>query len=131
VASVARHTSSTAAPHALAYRNALQVAASREIAILVQPLVTAEVSGVLFTWDPGTGADELVVEAARGLGDVVVGGLVTPDRSRVRADGAIIERRPGHRSGAIVAATGSGRDERVLEPGWPAPASLRDTPHLA
>jgi phosphoenolpyruvate synthase/pyruvate phosphate dikinase len=48
VASVARHTSSTAAPHALAYRNALQVAASREIAILVQPLVTAEVSGVLF-----------------------------------------------------------------------------------
>ena len=102
MASVARHTSSTAAPHALAYRNALQVAASREIAILVQPLVTAEVSGVLFTWDPGTGADELVVEAARGLGDVVVGGLVTPDRSRVRADGAIIERRPGHRSGAIV-----------------------------
>jgi phosphoenolpyruvate synthase/pyruvate phosphate dikinase len=48
VASVARRTSSAAAPHAQAYRNALQVAGSREIAILVQPLVTAEVSGVLF-----------------------------------------------------------------------------------
>jgi phosphoenolpyruvate synthase/pyruvate phosphate dikinase len=129
-AAVATVHSSAAAPHALAYRNALQVAASREIAILAQPLVTAEASGVLFTGDPVTGADKLVVEAARGLGDVVVGGLVTPDRSRIRPDAAIIERRPGHRSAAIVAATGSGTDER-LEPGSPAPASLRDTPCLA
>jgi phosphoenolpyruvate synthase/pyruvate phosphate dikinase len=50
------------------------------VAVVVQRLVPAEVSGVLFTANPVTGArHELVINAALGLGEAVVGGLTTPD----------------------------------------------------
>jgi pyruvate,water dikinase len=49
-------------------------------AVLVQELIEAEAAGVAFTRDPVSGAaDRVVVDAAAGLGDRVVGGLVTPD----------------------------------------------------
>jgi phosphoenolpyruvate synthase/pyruvate phosphate dikinase len=61
-----------------------------EMAVVVQELVSADAAGVLFTANPLTGArDELVVNAAWGLGEAVVGGLVTPDTyvlPRRRAD---------------------------------------------
>lgn len=51
------------------------------VAVVVQTMVPAEVAGVMFTADPLSGRrDHLVIEAAAGLGDAVVGGDVTPDR---------------------------------------------------
>lgn len=53
--------------------------------VVVQRMVDAEAAGVLFTLNPVTGAtDELVIEAAPGLGDQVVSARVTPDRYRLR-----------------------------------------------
>lgn len=53
-------------------------------AVLVQQLVTADVSGVVFSVDPVTGhAGTTVVNASWGLGESVVGGTVTPDAYRV------------------------------------------------
>jgi pyruvate,water dikinase len=50
------------------------------IAVVVQQLVPAEVAGVLFTVNPLTGAfDELMINAAWGLGEAIVSGRVTPD----------------------------------------------------
>ncbi|MEO6089672.1 MAG: PEP/pyruvate-binding domain-containing protein, partial [Umezawaea sp.] len=50
------------------------------LAVVVQRLVPADAAGVLFTANPLTGArGELVVNAAWGLGEAVVGGQVTPD----------------------------------------------------
>lgn len=49
-----------------------------EVPVLVQVMVPAETAGVLFTRHPVTGADEVVIEAAAGLGDQVVNGTVTP-----------------------------------------------------
>lgn len=50
------------------------------LAVVVQRLVPADAAGVLFTANPLTGArGELVVNAAWGLGESVVGGQVTPD----------------------------------------------------
>ncbi|MFW5693186.1 MAG: PEP/pyruvate-binding domain-containing protein, partial [Thermoguttaceae bacterium] len=55
-------------------------AASVEMAVVVQRLVPAEVAGVLFTANPRTGArDEMLIEAAWGLGEAVVSGAVQPD----------------------------------------------------
>jgi pyruvate,water dikinase len=55
------------------------------MAVLVQRMVQAEAAGVLFTLNPVTGAlDELVIEAARGLGDQVVSARVNPDSYRLR-----------------------------------------------
>jgi phosphohistidine swiveling domain-containing protein len=50
------------------------------LAVVVQRLVPASAAGVMFTADPMTGArDTVVINAAWGLGESVVSGLVTPD----------------------------------------------------
>ncbi|MBN1439130.1 MAG: hypothetical protein JW929_06955 [Anaerolineales bacterium] len=50
------------------------------LAAVVQELIAAEVSGVLFTANPMNGRrDQAVINAAWGLGETVVGGLVSPD----------------------------------------------------
>lgn len=51
-----------------------------EMAVLVQLMVDAELSGVMFTNNPLNGDDELTIESAWGLGEGVVSGEVTPDR---------------------------------------------------
>src|SRR5262249_45987903 len=47
--------------------------------VLVQELVEADHAGVLFTRDPRTGADAVVINASWGLGESVVSGVVVPD----------------------------------------------------
>jgi phosphohistidine swiveling domain-containing protein len=50
------------------------------LAAVVQELVPAEAAGVLFTANPMNGRrDQAVINAAWGLGEAIVGGLVTPD----------------------------------------------------
>jgi len=65
---------------------------SAAIAVLVQRLVDAEVSGVAFTRDPLTGEDAVVVDASWGLGEAVVSGWVTPDRYRLARNGELLQR---------------------------------------
>ncbi|MEV4878953.1 PEP/pyruvate-binding domain-containing protein [Streptomyces cyaneofuscatus] len=60
---------------AVAYRRRRPDAGPPAVAVLVQRLVDADVSGVMFT---GSG-DALQLEASWGLGESVVGGRVTPD----------------------------------------------------
>ena len=50
-----------------------------DIAVVVQQMVDAEKSGVMFTSHPSTGAPVVTIEAAWGLGEAVVSGSVTPD----------------------------------------------------
>ncbi len=50
-----------------------------DIAVVVQRMVDAEKSGVMFTSHPSTGAPTTIVEAAWGLGEGVVSGSVSPD----------------------------------------------------
>ena len=55
------------------------------MAVIVQTLVAADTSGVVFTADPLTGAGgNIVIEACFGLGQALVSGKVTPDRFVVR-----------------------------------------------
>ena len=56
------------------------------MAVIVQRLVDADISGVMFT--PSTPGGVTDIEAAWGLGLPVVGGTVTPDRYRI-GDGGI------------------------------------------
>ena len=49
------------------------------LAVLIQKMVDATVSGILFTRDPNTGENHMIVEAGWGLGEAIVGGEVTPD----------------------------------------------------
>src|SRR6266702_7923262 len=63
------------------------------LAVVVQELVPADAAGILFTANPLTGArDQLMINAAWGLGEAIVGGQVTPDSFVVgKAGGKIIE----------------------------------------
>jgi len=49
------------------------------IAVVVQKMVNSRVSGVMFTANPITGEDIVIIEAGYGLGEYIVGGVVTPD----------------------------------------------------
>lgn len=50
------------------------------ISALVQKMVNAEKSGIMFTVNPSTNhADEIIIEAIYGLGELIVGGEVNPD----------------------------------------------------
>lgn len=67
-------------PRAVAYRVRRGLGfGDAAIAVVVQALVPAEASAVAFTRNPITGADEIVVNAAPGLGEGIVSGTVTPD----------------------------------------------------
>lgn len=57
------------------------------MAVLVQPVIEADVSGVMFT--PQQHGQPTRIEASWGLGLAVVGGTITPDAYEVAADGAI------------------------------------------
>ncbi len=79
---------------AVAYRAKQKTAAEGlAMAVVVQQMVMADAAGVLFTANPVTGArDEIVINAAWGLGEAVVGGDVTPDHVVVeKASGKIKE----------------------------------------
>jgi len=99
---------------AISYRTAQATTDEPAIAVIVQQMVDAESAGVMFTVDPSTGdRDRIVIEAARGLGEVVVSGAVEPDRYLVRKDGPrLVEVRLGHQDHMIVRGR-DGHDQRV------------------
>ena len=63
-----------------------------DIAVVVQRMVDADKSGVMFTSHPSTGDDRIIIEAAWGLGEAVVSGSVSPDNYVIdRQTGEILE----------------------------------------
>ncbi len=84
---------------------------------MIQRLVSAEVSGILFTANPVTGArDEIIINAALGLGEAVVGGLTTPDSFTLdHTTLRVRERRTGRQEVETVLAE-HGTTERPLGP---------------
>ena len=66
---------------AISYRQRQGIAPSSvSLAVVVQQLVPADSAGILFTANPMNGArDQIVINATWGLGEAIVGGLVTPD----------------------------------------------------
>jgi len=62
-----------------------------DIAVVVQRMVDAEKSGVMFTSHPSTGEPEIIIEAAWGLGEAVVSGSVSPDNYVVDRETAAVD----------------------------------------
>ncbi len=55
-------------------------AADIEIAVVIQEMIRPEVSGIVFSKNPITGLDEIIVEAVLGSGESLMQGGVTPER---------------------------------------------------
>ena len=72
---------------AVAYRRKNGLDGLIGTAVTVQAMFGSEVSGVLFTEDPTDPvAERMVIEAAHGLGEVVVSGEITPEKFLVSRD---------------------------------------------
>jgi pyruvate, water dikinase len=98
------------------YRARMSIAGEPRVAIIVQALVPAEVAGVLFTIDPVSGSGERWMgEASWGLGEAVVGGLVTPDRYVIARTGELLERELGRKDVAMVADENGGTRESAID----------------
>ena len=50
-----------------------------KLAVVIQKMVNSDISGIMFTVDPHSGAKNIIIEAGYGLGEAIVGGEVTPD----------------------------------------------------
>ncbi|MGD8623238.1 MAG: PEP/pyruvate-binding domain-containing protein [Anaerolineae bacterium] len=85
------------------------------LAVVVQALVPAEAAGILFTANPVTGRrDQAVISAAWGLGEAVVGGLVTPDAYTVdKTEELIVERQIADKQVMTVRINGGTKEQAV------------------
>jgi pyruvate, water dikinase len=96
---------------AIAYRSQMGYPLTEVwIAVVVQKLVAARTSGVMFTINPVTGNPfEMVIEANWGLGESVVAGMVVPDRFVVLKSGDVVHRELGVKTRAAVVGLGGHR----------------------
>jgi pyruvate,water dikinase len=95
-------------------------------AVVIQQMFESQVSGVMFTTDPVSGRDVIVVEAGYGLGEGVVSGLVDVDRYYVdKFDGSVTGIHVGKKS-FMVRQHPSGKGTSIV----PVDNDLRDTPCL-
>lgn len=112
----------------IAYRATEKIQAEPSLAVIVQVMVPSERSGVMFSVDPSApGADQMVVEAAFGQGEVVVSGIVEPDTYVLSRSGpSLVHVRIGVKSEKIVRGP-DGRDLTVeLDPSEGAKRVLSD-----
>ncbi|ETK33707.1 PEP/pyruvate-binding domain-containing protein [Microbispora sp. ATCC PTA-5024] len=79
MAAIRACAASSSTDRARGYRAHLGLDDEPAALVLVQELVEADRAGVLFTRDPRTGADAVVINASWGLGESVVSGAVVPD----------------------------------------------------
>ncbi len=83
------------------------------LAVVVQLMVAPEASGVMFTADPVTGRrDTVVINAAYGLGEAVVSGLVNPDLYQVDHHG--LRKSVASKATMIVARPAGGVEHRAV-----------------
>lgn len=91
------------------YRRARNIPGGAAVAVLVQELVVADVSAVVFTADPVSGdRGRVVINATWGLGEALVSGVVTPDSFTVAKEPVptIVERHPAAKERMTVPVEG-------------------------
>ncbi|MCJ7738573.1 MAG: phosphoenolpyruvate synthase, partial [Anaerolineae bacterium] len=99
---------------------------SVSMAVVVQLLIPAEAAGIMFTANPVTGArNEATINAAWGLGEAIVGGLVTPDTLTVDKDAGTVLAREIATKDVMTVRVNGGTEEQ------PVPEELKDVPVLS
>lgn len=80
------------------------------ISVVIQEMVDAKHSGIMFTADPVTNnRNTLTIDAGFGLGEALVSGLVTPDLYKVdKLTGAVIEKQISEKKLAIRSKSSGG-----------------------
>src|SRR5579864_2186031 len=101
---------------AIGYRARYHIAQEDvSLAVVVQELVPADAAGILFTAHPVTGArDQVMINAAWGLGEAIVGGQVTPDTVVVDKASGIITRQEVSVKDVMTVRTPDGTHEEAV-----------------
>jgi len=103
---------------AIAYRARRAISfADAAMAVVIQALVPAETSAVVFTRHPVTGRDDVLINAIRGLGEPMVSGEATPETIVVSRAGHVLERIAGDHGERLFVRSGEVVAERDREPG--------------
>ena len=100
---------------------------SISIAVVVQRMVSAQKAGVMFTSNPITNDyDTVVLEAAWGLGEAIVSGMVTPDNLWInKQTGVVTTEYISEKETMVVRLSERGGTKEV-----PVPEELREAPVL-
>jgi pyruvate,water dikinase len=99
------------------YRQRKGSLADLGMAVVVQQQIDSDKSGVMFTTDPIRGrSDQMVIEAALGLGESLVSGLITPDHYVARRDGRLKKAHVGEQGHLIVRHPDGGTQTLDLDP---------------
>ncbi|MBH0781066.1 phosphoenolpyruvate synthase [Nocardia bovistercoris] len=104
LAAVAECWASLFSPRVVTYRARRGLRGRPVMAVVVQRMVAPRAAGVAFTADPATGRrDRVVIDAARGQGEVVVSGAAEPDTYLLDATGpTLLDTRLGRQRFAIT-----------------------------
>jgi pyruvate,water dikinase len=115
VPAVLQVRASARAEAARAYRRKMGLDETPRVAVVVQRMIEPTCAGVMFTKHPISGEDQRVIEAAWGLGEVVVAGLVVPDNFTVSRDGTILKRQIGVKDIALRSSPNGGTIEEPVD----------------
>jgi hypothetical protein len=99
---------------AISYRQRVGRFTRPSVGVVVQALLDPDSAGVMFTRNPVSGAQELIVEASWGLGEAVVSGRVIPDHFRIGPNGEVRERNPGFKEISVRARPHGGTVEEEV-----------------
>jgi pyruvate, water dikinase len=112
---------------ARAYRRKMGLDETPRVAVVVQRMIEPTCAGVMFTKHPISGEDQRVIEAAWGLGEAVVAGLVVPDNFVLSTDGKVLKRLIGVKDIALRSNPDGGTVEEPVDEELIDAASLSDS----
>ncbi len=85
------------------------------MAVVVQRMIQSEISGIYFTVHPVTkDYDQIVIEAGYGLGEAIVGGIITPDTYVIhKKDEAILDKNINQQEKMIIKSKDGNLEKQV------------------
>lgn len=85
------------------------------VAVVIQEMIQSEISGICFTVHPVTkDNNQMVIEAGYGLGEAIVGGIITPDTYVIhKKDKIILDKNISKQEKMIVRSGGGNVEKRV------------------
>ena len=100
---------------AVAYRIRKGIPHLEGMAVIIQEMIPAEVSGITFTVHPAN-KETLLIEAAYGIGELIVGGKVEPDGYVIdRETMECVEKKIGEKNKMSVCRNGKSEVEEVRD----------------
>jgi pyruvate,water dikinase len=102
--------SSLFTPRATYYRNKKDFKHEESsLAVIVQKMIDADKSGVIFSKDPTLKKEDVIIEAVWGLGEGIVSGKITPDRYIISKDSKISDKVIANKKIAITRDAGGSK----------------------